>query len=125
ATYSYEGAPQLASADLYDPASHTWSATGSLRTARSGHVTAVLPSGKVLIAGGRDAYGSLTSAELYDLATGTWSTAPTLGQTRHEATATVLPSGKVLVVGGRLLAYAAPRGIEISYPTEKVELYIP
>lgn len=57
----------LASAELYDPATGTWSVTGSLNQYRDNHTATLLPDGTVLVAGG-DA-GSLlglTSAELYD-----------------------------------------------------------
>jgi hypothetical protein len=57
--------PVLASAELYDPATNTWSAAGSLAIARYVHTATLLPSGKVLVAGGSDGTVALASAELY------------------------------------------------------------
>ena len=79
-----------------------WSPAGSLATARQAHTATLLPSGKVLVAGGENNSGSgpLASAELYDPATNAWSAAGSLATARRSHTATLLPSGKVLTAGG-------------------------
>jgi hypothetical protein len=90
----------LSSVSSMAQVSGTWSATGSLGTARY-QTAAVLVNGKVLLAGGIDSSNSvLASAELYDPATGAWSPTGNLNVARDTYLATALPNGKVLVAGG-------------------------
>src|SRR5205814_10313615 len=60
------------SAELYEPATGTWSSTGSLNTAGGGTAT-LLPNGKDLVVGGYYNKSFLNSEELYEHATGTTS----------------------------------------------------
>ena len=89
----------LSSAELYDPASGSWTATGSLNTARDFTRRRCCPTARCWWQGDIMA-AALTSAELYDPASGTWTATGSLNTARYVHTATLLPNGKVLVAGG-------------------------
>lgn len=90
----------LIALELSSSAFAQFTATGNMTTARFYHTATLLPSGKVLIAGGVNSSGRLSSAELYDPATGTFSTTGSMTVARAGHAATLLPNGKVLIVGG-------------------------
>jgi len=117
-TCGFGGFEALSSAELYDPATGTWTLTGSLAFARHDFTVTLLPSGKVLAASGAlDCGGILVgSAELYDPGTGTWASAGSLATARQFHTATLLPSGIVLVAGGLNGAGAALASVELYDP---------
>lgn len=93
-----EGDGNVTMAELYDPATGTWSQAAAIDQADPGyrshrkHTATLLPDGRVLVMLG-------ANARLYDPATDTWTktAGPTAEHSMH--TATLLPNGKVLIVG--------------------------
>ena len=94
------GPGYLRSAELYDPTSGTWQATGSLSQSRDGYAL-VLQNGMVLYVGGWGG-GCLATAELYNPASGTWSSAGSMSSGRCGPVLALLNDGRALAAGSAM-----------------------
>jgi hypothetical protein len=123
------GVTNTDTAELYDPASGTFSQTGvvtryydtttekffykgEMNAAHAMHTATLLPNGDALIAGGMDANGKTQAiTEVYNPASGKFIPAGAMRLARREHRATLLQNGHVLITGGldaqdRILAIA-------------------
>ncbi|MGB8369666.1 MAG: kelch repeat-containing protein [Limisphaerales bacterium] len=90
----------LSSSQLYDPKTGKWQETGEMTTTRSGHVAVLLPTGKVLVAGGLTDKGTFSSAELYDPATGKWTITGSLNKPHAGGGITLQSNGEAMIFSG-------------------------
>lgn len=78
------------SADLYDPATGTWTATGSMTTGNNDPGVVLLQNGQVLVT---------ANLNLYDPSTGTWSAITNAPSPRGNYPVALLPNGDVWLGG--------------------------
>lgn len=88
------------SAEIFDPATGTWTPTDSLTIARHTTSAALLPDGDVLIPAGFTSAGNGSTADRYDADTGTFSATGPLNVPRARQGAMRLDDGRVLVAAG-------------------------
>jgi hypothetical protein len=97
------------SAEVYDPQTGMFTATGAMAGPRFWHAAARLTDGRVLVVGGDGVNcwmsaqckpGTLATSELYDPATGAFTAGPTLHQARDLHWIFSLAGDKAVVIGG-------------------------
>lgn len=104
----YPGSQALArasrSAEIYDPRTSSWSPTRMLSVARYDHAAALLPDGRVLVAGGSNfefqMQQFLDTTDVYDPTTGQWTPGPKLHLPRFTPLSATLADGRIVITGG-------------------------
>jgi hypothetical protein len=94
-----------ASAEIFDPATQTFTEVGSMETDRGDAAGLLLPDGRVLVTGGSRPAGAFLedhlSAEIFDPTTNLWTTLPTEMNFSHAVHSMVdLGDGRFLIAGG-------------------------
>ncbi len=95
--------PELASAELFDPATETFAATGSLSQPRRAHRAVRLDDDRVLVVAGDRGVGVVTSIatlERYDASSGLFTSLGDASVIRGNPSVTKLADGRVLIAGG-------------------------
>ncbi len=103
-------------AELYDPATGTWTPTGSMTQARHTTGSVLLQDGRVIVPAGFTNNGNGNNADTYNAGTGTWTATSNLNVARARQGAMLLQDGRVMVVGG----FPATQTTEIYNPSTNV-----
>jgi N-acetylneuraminic acid mutarotase len=88
----------LASAEIYNPSTNTWSSATSATYAVYSHTATLLSNNLVLIAGGGNCGSPIIYAQLYNYSSNSWAV-KSMATARMDHAA-VLSGGNVYVMGG-------------------------
>lgn len=114
--------PAMQFADVFDPATRTWTSLGNAPRSRAGG-RAVNVNGKILVVGGYDSSTRMPIGEVdvLDPATNTWSSAAPLPTPRYLSAVAVL-NDKVYVMGGTQTPDAF-NDTTVAQPMDTVEIF--
>jgi hypothetical protein len=117
----YRNGKPSPAAQLYDPATDSWTRLPDMPDPRLSQTATLLPDGRVLVAGGTDGDRDFASVLLFDPRMGAWQAGPAMRTGRESASAALLGDGRVLVVGGFNRSTAG----EQPGPVASAEMYDP
>lgn len=119
-TFHGETGSVTTSAELYDPKTGAWRPAAPMSKPRYVHGAALLPDGRVLVAGGWYATSnsdpSHETAEIYDPAANRWTGTGSMKNARAEFGLVSLPDGRILAAAGIDPAYKVQAGVDLYDP---------
>lgn len=103
-------------AEVYDPAGNSWSATGAMTYATFSHTLATLADGRLLAIGGGVISGltnviATNQTSVYDPGTGLWLAGGNLANARATASVALATDGRLLAIGGATGSLLAPSSL--------------